>query len=171
MVNGMPSKILVGASIFKLLVLINIMRSENLQKRCPHNHEMVEARLRSYVNWICSECSRPRNNSDSTVMCCKECMYQCCRKCSFGIEVSQDDRGISYLSTAIARDGFNYCRKSHKMVLAHRNPFAKIEYQCEKCNSEFFFMGEFGMYWCQHCLTMLCNNCSDQQLLGLLHTR
>lgn len=57
------------------------------------------------------------------------------------------------------------------MTIAHRNPFSKVEYTCERCGVDFFFMDEFGMYWCQHCLVMLCSGCADHDLLELLHTK
>lgn len=56
--NGVPFKILVGASIYKLFDLISMLREESIVKRCPHNHEMIEVRPSAYLNWHCSECSR-----------------------------------------------------------------------------------------------------------------
>lgn len=74
---------------------------------------------------------------------CKECRYYSCLKCNSAntqLESISDDRGISYLSTAITRDHYNYCVNSHKMTLVHHNPFTKVEYECQRCLNYFFFL-------------------------------
>ena len=47
-------KCIIGASLYKIMDLINLLQTQNPSKKCPLDHELVKKKPASYVFWTCN---------------------------------------------------------------------------------------------------------------------